>query len=919
MERNDVRFTGHPTMRRVCAPLTAALAGVMAALLGAAVLAGAAGGSDDAKDGRQAPARCPGALAVVDATILTVTKGVIPRGTVVACDGRISAVGTDVAVPAGAVVVNGAGRFVTPGLIDEHNHIATDAGNEAGTAVSSMTRIQDMLNPTDVNIYRDLAGGVTTACLFHGSANPIGGTTAVIKLRWGKRRPEDFLVTDATPGLKFALGENPKDMRPAEEAFTAVRRYPATRQGVEFVLRDAFTRARRYKAEWTRYAARKKAGDAGPPPRRDLQLEPLVEVLEGKRTARVHAYRVDEMVMMMRLAEEFGFRVGTFEHGLEAYKIAAEIKAHGAGVGTFANTWGYKVETLDGIPYNAAMLVRAGVLTSLNSDGAERARRLNTEAARTIKWGGLSEEEALSLVTINPARQLGVDHRLGSLEIGKDADLVVWNAPPLSAYAVVDRVFIDGAEYYNRQADLRRVEAERAERERLIAELGGTAASAPTVSAPGHTAAVPNPAPRPSQVVPNRERALAVGRRSGVIAIRHATVHPVSQLPLERSTVVIRDGIIAAVGPDVDVPTEATEIDATGLHVYPGWINGLATNGLAEAGLRGYGFEDLGEIGDFNPQLRTAVAFHAQSDSIPIARSNGITTVVLAPPGGILGGQVAVMNLAGRTWEECAVAAAAGSVFSWPLPGGVRADMPPEMGPAPPRDRSFEDLRRERDAKLDDLAALIERARAYAKAGPDRDVDWVLESLVPVAEGRVPLFTMALAEPHVREALAFLDRVGVRGILATFGPHAVRVAPLLRARDIPVVLLPVLLVPPSDDMFHAATFTAPAELAMAGVRFAFATGQTADTNELPYHAAMTVAWGLPHEQAIRALTLDAAEIFGVADILGSIEPGKLANLVVARGDPLEPRTEITHVFIAGRDVGVDNRQRSLYQLYSPKR
>lgn len=189
MERNDVRFTGHPTMRRVCAPLTAALAGVMAALLGAAVLAGAAGGSDDAKDGRQAPARCPGALAVVDATILTVTKGVIPRGTVVACDGRISAVGTDVAVPAGAVVVNGAGRFVTPGLIDEHNHIATDAGNEAGTAVSSMTRIQDMLNPTDVNIYRDLAGGVTTACLFHGSANPIGGTTAVIKLRWESAAP----------------------------------------------------------------------------------------------------------------------------------------------------------------------------------------------------------------------------------------------------------------------------------------------------------------------------------------------------------------------------------------------------------------------------------------------------------------------------------------------------------------------------------------------------------------------------------------------------------------------------------------------------------------------------------------------------------------------------------------------------------
>ena len=258
------------------------------------------------------------------------------------------------------------------------------------------------------------------------------------------------------------------------------QRYPASRPGVEYVIRDAFTRAMAYRTAWQDFEKRKKAGEDAVAPRRDLQLEPLVEVMEGQRLAHVHAYRSDEMLMALRLAEEFGFKVATFEHGLEGYKIAKELAAHGAGVGTFSDWWAYKVEAIDAIPYNAALMMRAGVVVSINSDSAEHARRLNTEAAKMMHWGGLTEDEALALVTINPARQLRVDRRVGSIEAGKDADLVVWSRHPLSSYAVVERTYIDGALRYDRQADLDRVaQVEREKAALVAAEREGRDRAAP--------------------------------------------------------------------------------------------------------------------------------------------------------------------------------------------------------------------------------------------------------------------------------------------------------------------------------------------------------------------------------------------------------------------------------------------------------
>src|SRR6266404_3544842 len=386
-----------------------------------------------------------------NATILTASHGTIEHGSILIKGGKIAEVGASVKAPKDAQVIDAAGQFVMPGIIDCHSHIAVDGSvNEGSISVSSIVNIADVLNPDDVDIYRDLAGGVTVANVLHGSANAIGGQTIVIKLRWGQ--PASKLPFEgAMPGIKFALGENPK----RSNFSRGTARYPATRMGVEETIRGAFTEARDYKASWDLYNKRTGAGEKNLiPPRRDLRLEPLVEVLEGKRYVHSHCYREDEILMLLRVAKEFGFKVRTFQHVLEGYKVADEIAAAGAGASTFSDWWAYKVEAYDAIPYNAALMTRRGVLVSVNSDDAEEATHLNQEAAKCIKYGGLSHDEALKLVTLNPAIQLGIDKRVGSIDVGKDADLVIYDHDPLSAYAVVQKTLIDGRVYFDRKQDI---------------------------------------------------------------------------------------------------------------------------------------------------------------------------------------------------------------------------------------------------------------------------------------------------------------------------------------------------------------------------------------------------------------------------------------------------------------------------------
>ena len=406
------------------------------------------------------PPDSPAVIVIRNATILTVSHGTIEHGSILIRDGKIAEVGPSISAPKDAQVIDAAGQFVMPGIIDCHSHIAAESINEGSVSVSSMVNMAEILNPDDIDIYRDLAGGVTAANILHGSANSIGGQTLVIKLRWGQPAAK-LPFEGALPGIKFALGENPK--RSNFSIPGQPRRYPATRMGVEETIRGAFSEARDYKKTWDEYNKRFAAGEKNLiPPRRDLRLEPLVEVLEGKRYVHSHCYREDEILMLLRVAKEFGFKVRTFQHVLEGYKVADELAAAGVGASTFSDWWAYKVEAYDAIPYNAALMTRRGVVVSINSDDAEEATHLNQEAAKSMKFGGLSHDEALKMVTLNPAMQLGIDKRVGTIDVGKDADLAIYNRDPLSAYAVVQKTLVDGRVFFDRQRDI----AERSEREK---------------------------------------------------------------------------------------------------------------------------------------------------------------------------------------------------------------------------------------------------------------------------------------------------------------------------------------------------------------------------------------------------------------------------------------------------------------------
>lgn len=384
-------------------------------------------------------------------------------------DGRIVAIGAELAAD-NAREIDARGKHLTPGLIDAHSHIAGSGNiNEPSHSVTSEVRIGDILDPTDIDIYRQLAGGVTTAHILHGSANTIGGQAQLIQLRWGGDA-ESLKFPGAVPTIKFALGENPKQANWGDNFRT---RYPQTRMGVEQLLVDSFNAAQAYAQE------RDAAARAKRPFRRDLRLEALAEILTGDRLVHIHSYRADEILMFVRLAERYGIKGVTFQHVLEGYKVAPELAQAGFGTSSFSDWWGYKLEVYDAIPQNNALLSQAGVIASTNSDSNDLARRLNTEAAKAMRYGGLSPVQALALVTINPARQLRIDHLVGSIEAGKQADLVLWNASPLSAFARVEQTWIGGARYFDQAEDAVQQQQILAERAELIELARSDRAAAP--------------------------------------------------------------------------------------------------------------------------------------------------------------------------------------------------------------------------------------------------------------------------------------------------------------------------------------------------------------------------------------------------------------------------------------------------------
>lgn len=379
-------------------------------------------------------------------------------------DGEIAAIGDNLSA-ADAVIIDGSGKHLTPGIIDEHSHIALFNINEIATN-SSMVRMQDVVDSESINIYRNLAGGVVAAQLLHGSANPIGGQSALIKMRWGSS-PQELLIEDADDFIKFALGENVKRSRNPASV-----RYPQTRMGVEQVFVNAFSQAREYEATWDDYNSLSRAQQRNTtPPRRDLVDETMLEILNGERFVTSHSYVQSEINMLMHVADSFDFNINTFTHILEGYKVADKMAAHGAGGSTFADWWAYKWEVRYAIPYNAALMQQAGVTVAINSDDAEMSRRLNQEAAKIVKYGDVSEIDALKMVTLNPARLLHLEQRMGSIRVGKDADLVLWSDHPLSIYAMAETTWVEGVPYFDRAEDQAMREMIASERARIIAAI----------------------------------------------------------------------------------------------------------------------------------------------------------------------------------------------------------------------------------------------------------------------------------------------------------------------------------------------------------------------------------------------------------------------------------------------------------------
>jgi len=473
-----------------------------------------------------------GNVLIKDATILTVTKGTIARGSILVLDGKIAAVGPDAKVPADkareVTVINADGLVAMPGIIDSHSHMAIQGGvNEFSLSVVPEIRVKDVVTGDDVSIYRALAGGTTTARLLHGSANTIGGQDAVVKFRYG-RPGRELIVQDAPQGVKFALGENVTRSR---------GRFPNTRMGVQSVIERAFLEARDYRKgldEHRRVRNAKGAKAAGPPPRRDLRLEALARILDGSIKIHSHCYRADEILMLLDTAKRFGVRVQSLQHVLEGYKVAAEIAAHGASASTFSDWWGYKIEAFDAIPQNAAILHQAGANVCIKSDSEELVRHLNLEAAKMVKYGGLEESAALAMITINPARELGLDKRLGSIEVGKDADIAIFNGHPFDAFSRCELTLIDGEVYF-----------ERREPGRDRGVRPGRHESMPTASEAARSWKF-DVAPQPKEV----------------FALVGADLHPVSGPEIKGGTLVISDGRIAAVGgADTAIPALIADME----------------------------------------------------------------------------------------------------------------------------------------------------------------------------------------------------------------------------------------------------------------------------------------------------------------------------------------------------------------------
>lgn len=839
-----------------------------------------------------------GSVLLKNATVLTVTKGAFENTSVLIRDGKIAEIAKDIAAPAGVTTIDLTGYVVMPGMFDPHSHIASSDVNEYSMSVTPEVRIRDVMEPRDPAIYRSLAGGTTAIHSMHGSANTIGGQNVLMKLKMG-RAVEEMVMND-TRTVKFALGENVK--RPGMQDFASrtesPRRFPGTRMGVESTLRRAMTAGQEYLAKREEYAKTRAANADVEPLRRDLRLEALADIVAGDIWINCHCYRADEILRLLAVAEDFGLRIGALHHVLEGYRIMPEIRRHGCGTATFADWWAYKIEAYDAVPQNAGMLLKAGINSAIKSDSSDLMRRLNTEASKCMKFSDLTPDEALSLVTINAARLFGLDGRLGSIEVGKDGDVAVFDGHPLDSFSKCVMTLIDGEAYFvHPDFDPTAPRAARIPLKRFVRTDFEPAKNGKT--------------PVTANIRPEREL-----KNARAYAITNATLHPVSGPAIENGTLLIEDGKITAIGKDVKIPAETETLNVGGQHVWPGLINAATNLGLYEIGQVSVTV-DASDVGDYQPDSMAVSAVNPQSAMIEVTRAEGILTALVMPTSPTIAGQAGLIDLSGWTMPEMLIEPRVGLVVDLPgePPDGLTKEPlpdPNDVNPDRPRGR------RNRPAANEELRKLereLQEARAYAqglRANQIQVRDPRLDALAPYVLGEKPTFFRVNSYKLILEALRFADRLSLKPVIVG-GREAWKLADLLAARDVPVIYEGVFAIPgglpdvPRMTEVWDANYRAASVMAKAGVRFCIAHFDADLAKLMPFDAGFSVAHGLDADAAIRAMTLTPAEILGVADRLGSLEVGKIANVIVSTDSPLQGTNRVTHVFIRGKPVDLSSK------------
>jgi imidazolonepropionase-like amidohydrolase len=832
------------------------------------------------------------------AKILTAAGKTFEPGTLVIQEGKIAAVGPQdqVAIPDGATIVDAAGKVIIPGLVDTHSHLgvysrpsvtANSDGNEMTGPVQSVVRALDSLNPFDPGIRMANAGGVTTANVMPGSGNVIGGQTLYVKLRGSSPEQMRIVAPDVYGGLKMANGENPK------RSYGNKGQAPGTRMKVAALQRAEFVKARDYMTKWDRYRKQLAAGEQVTPPAVDLALEPLVEVLERKRTVHFHTHRADDILTLLRLKDEFGFEV-VIQHGTEAYKVIEEIAKHKVPVSmTIVDSPGGKAEVVDFIEEAGSELSKAGVTVLVNTDDPITESRFLLRTAATTVRGGLSEELALQAITSSAAKALHLDQRVGSLEPGKDADFVILSGAPFSIYTRVLETYVDGNKVFD-AAD---------ERLRLY-QTGGFAVAdrallppiAPPLKAPPAVEAPALPAGSAKPTATSRELVVLAGR-----------LHTVAKGTIADGAILVRDGKIVSAGPrkELEIPAGAPIVSAVA--VSPGLIDAHSVVPLTGE-LNITADQDADETSDPNQaDARVQDAFNPNEPLLRFLLERGIT-VVHACPGraNVLAGQTGVFRTHGRTAESMTVRfpqAVLVNLGEQPKQTYKGHKPATRMGTAALIRTAFTDAvnfaRKKREAKDE-------------ASQPDRNIKH--EVLALALEKKVQTMFCAQRADDVLTALRLTNEFGLDGVLA-LAAEGYLVADRIAAAHVPVIAHPTMQRVGDMETYNSILGNA-ATLADRGIRVAIGSGfegYVPKTRVVRYEAGIAMVYGLGFERALQAVTLDAARILNVDDRYGSVEPGKVADLVLYDGDPFEHATHVTHVFVDGRLV-YDRAQRPAIPL-----